>query len=240
MSYLRIRSTRLVPLGLALAATVAVSACSGSSAKNTSGGGNLPNGADLLKQSSTAMSNVTSMAFQIATEGNPGIPIKNADGKLLKSGDAEGTLQLTQQGQLTSLNFTLAGNTVYLKGPTGTYRKLPRAMVAAFYDPSAILDPNRGVALLLTKATNPQTEAKDSVGGQDAYRIKATLPKDAASSLVPGLGKDVTGEVWVAVSDHKLLKVKADVPAAQGGGSGTVNATFSQFNTPFQITAPKG
>jgi lipoprotein LprG len=111
--------------------------------------------------------------------------------------------------------------------------------VAAFYDPSAILDPNRGVALLLTKATNPQTEAKDSVAGQDAYRVKATLPKDAAASLVPGLGKDVTGEVWVAASDHKLLKVKADVPAASGAGNGTVTATFSQFNVPFQITAPK-
>jgi lipoprotein LprG len=184
------------------------------------------------------MAAVTSMSFTIATEGNPGIPIKNAAGKLLKSGDATGTIELTQSGQLAQLNFTLAGDSVYLKGPTGGYRKLPRAMVVAIYDPSAILDPNRGVAKLLSEASNPKTEAKESIAGEDAYKVKATLPKDAASSLVPGLSKDVTGEVWVGVSDHRLLKVSAQVPAASGGGTGTVNATFADFDQPFTIKAP--
>lgn len=236
MSSIRARFARLVPLALALGATMAVSACGGGS--GSGGGGNLPSGTDLLKQSATAMSSVTSMSFTIGTDGDPGIPIKNANGKLLKSGDAQGTLQLKQQGQLAALNFTLAGNSVYLKGPTGGYRKLPRAMVVAFYDPSAILDPQRGVPLLLTKATGPKTEAKDSIGGQDAYRVKATLPKDAAASLVPGLAKDVTGEVWISTTEHRLLKVRADVPAASGGGTGTVTATFADFNSPFKITAP--
>jgi lipoprotein LprG len=214
----------------AVPVALVVTACSG-------GSGKLPAGADLLKQSSSAMASVTSVGFSLRTEGQPGIPVKSADGKLLKSGDAQGNMQISQLGLSVQLDFTLVGNTVYVKGLTGGIQKLDKSAVTKSYDPSAILDPQRGVSSLLSKAVNPQTEAKESVAGQDAYRVKATMPKDAAASIIPGLTQDVPGQAWISAKDHRLLKVKATVPGTSGN-SGSVTVTLSDFNGNFTITPP--
>jgi lipoprotein LprG len=223
--------TVLVTAALVLATATA---CSGGGS-----GEKLPAGAELMRQSSAAMSDVTSVGFAIRTDGTPSLPIKSADGKLLKSGDATGTLQVVQSGATVEMAFTVLGDTVYLKGVTGGYRKVPKALAMALYDPSAILDPQRGIAPLLAKASGPKAEAKEKVGGEEAYRVKATLPKDAAAALIPGVSKDLTGRVWLGVSDHRLLKVKADLPPAADGGKGTVTITFTDFNGNFTIAAPK-
>src|SRR5437879_3375230 len=204
----------------------AATACSGGGSSEK-----LPAGADLMKQSSTAMSGVKSVGFTIRTDGKPSLLVKSADGKLLKSGDATGTLQVVQSGATVEMSFTVLGNSVYLKGVTGGYRKVPKALAMALYDPSAILDPQRGIAPLLAKASGPKSEAKEKVGGQEAYRIKATLPKESAAALVPGVTQDLTGEVWLGVADHRLLKVKADLPPAADGGKGSVTVTFTDFNS---------
>src|SRR5262245_13397338 len=133
--------------GQLLLAAVAVTACSG--------GGSLPDGRKVLKDASAAMRGVQSIGFAIRSEGNPPISIKSADGKLLRSGDAQGTLQLNQSGQSVEMAFTLVGDTVYFKGATGGYQKLPKATVLAVYDPSAILDPQRGIVKLLDTAAEP-------------------------------------------------------------------------------------
>lgn len=228
MSSNRVRATRLVPVGLAVGSVLAVSACGGSS-----GGGNLPNGADLLKKSSSAMSSVSSMSFSIATDGDTGLPIKGADGKL-KTGAATGTVQLKQDGQVAQINFTVTGNSVYFKGPTGGYQKVPKALVIGNYVPSALLDPQHSIPTLLNDASNAKTLSKEKVGGAEAYKVQATLPKQAASALVPGINKDVTGDLWIDAKSNDLLKVEAD----DVGKSGTVTATFADFNGNFTITAP--
>jgi lipoprotein LprG len=225
-------SIRAVVAATTLVLTAAT-ACSGSSSS-----AKLPAGADLMKQSSTAMGGVKSVAFTIRTDGKSSLQVKSADGKLLKSGDATGTLQIVQSGATAEMSFTVLGDSVYLKGVTGGYRKYPKALATALYDPSAILDPQRGIAPLLAKASGPKAEATEKVGGQEAYRVKATLPKDSAAALVPGVTDDLSGQVWLGVTDHRLLKVKADLPPAADGGKGSVTVTFTDFNSDFKITAP--
>jgi lipoprotein LprG len=199
-----------------------------------SGGESLPDGRKLLQEASGVMRGVQSVGFAIRSEGNPPISVKSADGRLLKSGDAQGTLQLNQSGQAVEMAFTLVGDTVYFKGATGGYQKLPKATVLAVYDPSAILDPQRGVVKLLDTAAKPKTDKREKVGGQDALRVKATLSKSVVPALVPGVANDVDGQVWVSASDHKVLKVRLPVQ------KGAVIVTFSDFNRNFVITAPKG
>ena len=209
-----------------LLAVVVVTGCSG--------GESLPDGRTVLRDASAAMRGVQSVGFAIRSEGNPQLAVKSADGQLLRSGDAQGTLQLNQSGQTVEMAFTLVGNTVYFKGATGGYQKLPKVAVLAVYDPSAILDPQRGIVKLLNAATKPETEKREKVAGQQTLRVKATLPKAVVPALVPGVTKDVDGQVWVAESDHKVLKVR--LPIQQGA----VIVTFSDFNRNFVIAAPKG
>jgi lipoprotein LprG len=213
-------------IGQSMLAVVVVTGCSG--------GESLPDGKQVFQQAAAAMREVRSAGFAIRSEGNPPISVKSADGKLLRSGDAQGTLRLDQSGQSVEMAFTLVGNTVYFKGATGGYQKLPRATVLAVYDPSAILDPQRGVVKLLETATEPKTEKREKVAGQDAFRVKAKLSKSVVPTLVPGVATDVDGQVWVAAGDHKVLKVRLPVQ------KGAVTVTFSDFNQNFVITAPKG
>jgi lipoprotein LprG len=219
--------------GQLLLAAVAVTACSG--------GGSLPDGRKVLQEASATMRGVQSVGFAIRSEGNPPISVKTADGKLLKSGDAQGTLQLNQSGRSVEMAFTLVGDTVYFKGATGGYQKLPKATVLAVYDPSAILDPQRGVVKLLDTATKPKTDKREKVGGQEALKVEATLSRSVVPSLVPGVAKDIDGQVWVSESDHRVLKVRVPIPKTSGDGTqGAVTVTFADFNQNFVITAPKG
>ncbi|RAY13267.1 hypothetical protein DPM19_22355 [Actinomadura craniellae] len=215
----------------ALLLAAGLSACSGDS-------GPKPDGPAALRDAAAAMKDLTSIGFTIGTEGNPPIQISGGDVKLLRSGDAQGMLKLQQAGNAVETDFVLIGDLVYFKGPTGGYQKLPRAMVTSVYDPSAVLDPQRGIVKLLSSATGVQGEATEKVGGKDAHRVKVTLPAGSAATLVPGITKNLSGQVWISTTDKRLLKVRADIPQEAGSDAGSVLVTFTEFNQNYKITAP--
>ncbi|WP_283133475.1 LppX_LprAFG lipoprotein [Rhizohabitans arisaemae] len=224
MSLRRVRV--LVPLFLA---TALVSGCTTSSAAP---GGSLPEAPELIREAVTALGQVRSVAFAVETEGSPPIPIRQARGKLLKSGDAEGTLQMEQGGQRVEFAFTVLGDTVYLKGLTGGYQKLPRAAVAAIYDPTALLDPETGVAKVLSTATDVQTEAREQVNGEDAYRVKVNIPKGVVSSVVPGVTAAVNGQIWLSAANKRPLKALLPLTG------GKVAVTLSDYDAVPPIKPP--
>lgn len=235
MSPIRGRFRALASLVLTLAALTAATACSGGDSA-----GPLPDARKTLQEASTAMAGVTSVGFTLKTEGQPSVSVKSGDIELLKSGDAQGTLQVTQLGQAVEMNFVLLGETVYYKGVTGGYQRLPRSMVTALYDPSAVLDPNRGIAKLLATATEPKTEKREKVDGKDTYKIKAGLPRDVATALVPGVTEALPGHVWIGTADHRPVRVRLEIPGAAGAGGsgGAMIVSFTEFNAAYKIVKP--
>ncbi|GLW62913.1 lipoprotein LprG precursor [Actinomadura rubrobrunea] len=215
-----------IALGIVL---VAATACSGG---DDGGGEKQPPPQDTLRRASTAMRDLRSVAFTLSTEGDPGVPVRSGDVRLLRNGDAEGTLNLQQSGQAVEMKIVALGETFYVKGVTGGWQRYPKQLAAAMYDPSAVLDPNRGISRLLSSVAQPEAEKTEKVNGKDAYKVRGTLPKDVVAGLIPGLKGDVKGHVWVGTADHRLLKVKGDV----NGGSVTV--TFTEFDKPYKISAP--
>ncbi|WP_424534546.1 LppX_LprAFG lipoprotein [Sphaerisporangium viridialbum] len=218
-------------LALLLASLCLVAACTSSPSAAA-----LPSGQELVKKSSEAMRSVRTVAFTIATEGKPPVPVKHAEGSLTKEGDAKGTLQIDVLGNLQELNFVLTGDTVYFKGPTGGYQTMTRKELAGIYDPSAILNPDKGVAHLLATASDPRTEAEEQVGGVDAYRVAVALSQQVITALVPGVNQGVNGQVWIDKATNRLLK--AGLPIGGGANAGTVVVTFSDYDAPVTITAP--
>ncbi|HEU5030034.1 MAG TPA: LppX_LprAFG lipoprotein [Spirillospora sp.] len=220
----------LVPLSLVLLA----GACGG-------GGGGKPapkadfDGAQALKRSATAMAALKSVAFTVTSDGKTPIMVKGGDMKLLRDGDAQGTLTLEQSGQNVEAKVVAKGDTFYLDAGTGGWRKLPKSMASAVYDPSAVLDPNRGIPKLLTSLKTPKAEAVEKVDGKEAYRVGATLPQDQVGGLIPGINDDLAGQVWVSKADGRLLKVRGAFPKDEGA----VVITFTDFDAPYTISAPK-
>jgi len=206
-----------------------------------SGGGaaeKYPPGGRLLQQAATVLRGVTSLSFTLRTSGDPKVNVKSVDARLLKNGNSSGSVQVTERGMPIQLDFVVIGTTVHFKGLTGGWQTQPLAKVAGIYDPSAILDPDRGLVQLLLTARDAQTKGKDKVAGQDAYRVHATLARAALSRLVPGITADAPADIWVSSADQHVLKAEAAVPAKDGGDPGKVTITFADFNKPFAITAP--
>jgi lipoprotein LprG len=199
----------------------------------------LPAGATLVSEAATATDALTSAHLKIDSEGEVGsLPMRRADVDLLRSGDAKGTIQLGQFGTLLEYEFVILGDSIYLKGVTGGWQKLPAAQAATIYDASAILDPDRGVAKLLRTAKEPSTEAKETVDGKDAYRVAVKLDSGAVSALVPGLDGEVTGKLWIDGQAKHLLKAVLTVPGTTADKPGTVTINVTAIDVPVTIGAP--
>lgn len=207
---------------LVVAALFAAVSCGGGAAKN-------PPGGQLLSQAAAAMRQVTSLSLSLRTAGNTGVSVRSVDAKLLRSGNSQGSVRVVEFGVPVQLDFVVIGQTVHLKGLTGGWQRQPLSQVAGFYDPSAVLDPNRGMVQLLRTATGAETRGRDGTG----YRVHATLTREAVARLVPGVSAATPADIWIASSGHRVLKALLTLPP-----KGTATVTFTDFNTPFTIRAP--
>jgi lipoprotein LprG len=193
----------------------------------------LPAGDTLLKESAAAMAEIKTAQFLITSDGTvAGISLRRAEGTLTREGQAKGTAQLDQSGSTVELTFVIVGDKIYVKGPTGGYQTFPLQLAATVYDPSAILDPDRGIAKVLSTATGSTTEAAEQVDGKDAWRVATTADATALATVIPGVKGTVPGKVWISQSDKRLLK------AAFTLTGGTVTVTFKEFDAPATISAP--
>jgi lipoprotein LprG len=200
---------------------------------------NLPDGTTLVSESATAMRTISSAHITIDVDGAIGsLPIKRAEGDLKKDGDAKGNIQLLVFGQLSQLDFVLLGDDVYLKSVTGGWQKSTGGTASFPYDPSAILDPDRGVAKLLATATNAKTEGSDTVDGHDSWRVAVTFDSTAASALVPGVPSGLTGQVWLDKTNKHLLKAVIKAPASGGTPAATITIALTAIDVPVTISAP--
>ena len=227
---------------LLCAALVAVAGCTGG-ASDTAATTTTTQGAQaLLQRSSASMRGVTSVQFDLTVAGNlSAVPVRDATGSLTKAGDTKGNARITEFGQLVQVEFVLLGDTFYLKGPTGKYQKLSASLAESLFDPTAILDPNRGIAHVLANVQNPQPQGGDTINGQAVTKITGKVSSQVASKLVPGISTDVNATLWLA-NDAKALPVKAEfvVPTTGGSSGATVDVTLTNYNQPVTVTAPTG
>lgn len=220
---------RLVTLLAALIIAL-VTSCGGSGGQQTS---TLPGGTALLADSAKAMRSVNTTHFTVAVQGNTSeVQLRSAEGELTREGSARGTASVDEGRQTLELQFTIIGQTLYLRPPTGPIQKLPLSFAGTVYDPSAILNPDRGIAAALASGTGATTEAREQVDGVDSYRLRVSFPAQPLGALVPGLDPAKTSEIWVATEGSRL--VKAQFPTTYG----MATVEFSRFDAPVEITPP--
>ncbi|MDX6744720.1 LppX_LprAFG lipoprotein [Actinocorallia sp. A-T 12471] len=212
-----------------LAAVFAVALLAGCSSDEQSdkASADQPPAQELLKQSAAAMTEVSSVAFALTTDGTPDIPIKAMNGDLLRSGDARGSVTATQLGVTVEVKFILLGEELYYN-ISGGYAKTDKSAITSYLDPSAILDPKRGIPVLLGQAKDATTDGVED----GSVKVNATLPADAVSAVGVKVTADLKGSVWIDESTHRLTKVWMELP----GGSATL--ALSDYNANPEIKAP--
>ncbi|WP_199441502.1 LppX_LprAFG lipoprotein [Umezawaea beigongshangensis] len=225
-------SARRALLGPLFVVVALVSACSSGSSGGASS--DLPAAADLLSRSAGAMRSVTSTHFTVSVEGQlPDIAVRSAEGDLNGDGDARGRATTDQFGQLLEVDFVLAAKDLYVKGATGGFTKLPGALADRVYDPSAILDPDRGVAKVLSSVRDARTERSEN----GAHVVSGTVPRDVAAGLVPGIGSDVRGSFTISSDSSQLGSARFELDGADGKPA-SVEVALSGFNAPVSVTPP--
>lgn len=226
---------RILLVTLALTTAFATACSSG----EPSDSGSLPDGAGLLKDAATSTANAKSAHFTLTVNGElKDLPVKKAEGDLTREGEkggaAKGTVSMELMGSLFEGDFVLVDDSLFIKGPTGGWQRLPASLVRSLYDPAAILDPDRGVAHVLASARNVKTEGTEDIDGVATYRVTSTVTKDVIADLVPGVGSDVDVTFWVRQDDgHQPVKASVKM------GGPSVDVTLSDLDKQVSITAPK-
>ena len=225
--------TRPVLAGAVALVLAVLSACTSNSTTATPTAVT-PTATELLEKSSAAMSAVTSAAFTLAIDGQlPSVIVQSAQGDLTAAGDAQGTAKIVQFGQLVEVDFVLSGGDLYIKGPTGGYGKVPAALAGGIYDPSAILNPDKGVPKVLTSVTNPTITGTDG----EAWVVSGTVPAAVASGLVPGISSDVTAQLTIAMASSELTAAQFTLDGSDGKPA-TATVGLSNFNETVSISPP--
>jgi len=227
---------RRVLTGILLVLLVAVSGCSGSSGTPTPASTTAPppTASEILAASATAMAEVTSAAFSLTVDGQlPSVTVQSAKGVLNADGDAQGTAAIVQFGQLIEVEFVLAGGQLYIKGVTGGFTQVPASLAGSVYDPSAILDPTRGVAKVISSVQSPTIAGSEG----DSWLISGSVPADVAAGLVPGITDDVTGLFTISKGSSELTSADLTLDGVDGKPA-TVKVELSDFNEPVSISPP--
>lgn len=216
-----------------------LAACSSGGSPHPAVTASFPPAAGLLKDSAAAMKKVASSRFDLAGSGRiAGVEVRSAQGVVTGDGGAQGSVKIVQNGALAELQLVVVGGDIYIKGPTGTFAKLPAAAAGATFDPSQILNPDRGLSVLLQFATDGKTVGEEDVGGVDTYRIQADLDGSLVSHLMPlPAANKVPGTLWVSKGTSELVQVAVTAPQP-GGQSAHLTLHLTDFGVETHITPP--
>jgi|HigsolmetaAR206D_1030411.scaffolds.fasta_scaffold02545_11 lipoprotein LprG len=195
-----------------------------------------PAAGEVLAAAAAEVGAIRSVRFAMTTAGGATVlDLRAAEAVVTATGEAEGSAQLVETSGTRTLSFVVAGDSLYLNGLTAGWQRVPMSTAALVYDPSALLSPDRGLAHLLA-TTSGTIEGRERVAGVLCHRIRATLPGRALGVLVPGVGEDVVGTLWIGVDRPLPHRVTFPLPGPAGG---TVTVLLSEHDAPVTIRAPR-
>jgi lipoprotein LprG len=225
------------PILAVLAALSIVAALVGACSSSKQSAAPLPDAATLLSKSNLTTRNVKSVHLVLSVTGTiHGLPVKTLTGDLTTSPDtaAKGEANLTVLGSSVDTQFVVDDGTLYAALTPDHWESFGPA--AAIYDPSEILNPNTGLANVLTNISNPKSESRETINGQSTVKVTGTASADAVNGVASQLKatQPLPATVWIQeTGDHQLVQAKLD----QSPGN-SVQMTLSNWNAPVQVTKP--
>src|ERR1700739_96750 len=172
----RHRITAAVLAAVALSAAL-VAGCSNSS--NQGSNQSLPDAATLLKQSAQTARDVKSAHLELTVQGKiEHLPLKTLSGDLTNAPAvaAKGHTKVTMGGDDVEADFIVLDGTLYAALDPNTWNNFGPA--SNLYDVSLILNPDSGVANILSNFTDPKASGREPLNG--GRRVK--LPRQATAT----------------------------------------------------------
>jgi lipoprotein LprG len=214
-------------------AAALVVGCSSSSSTSSEP---LPDAAGLLKQSAQTTKGLKSAHLEITVTGKiEGLPVKKLTGDLtnVPATAVQGNATITMGGSDVDAGLVVIDGTLYASLSPNSWLDLGPA--ADIYDPSVILNPDSGLANILTNFSDPKSESSETVNGVQTIKVTGNISADAVNKLVPVKATGpVPGTAWIQKDgDHNL--VQAEIDPSSGN---SIQMTLSNWNTPVTVTKP--
>ena len=215
-----------------------------SSKSNQGGSSTAPNGdaANTVKQAADAMRKVTGMHMSLTVQGNvPSLQVTKLDGDVSNTPQpvATGTATVTVGDANKDAKFVYVDGNLYsdLAAPSGKYVNYGDGI--SIYDVSTLLDPDRGLAMVLANLKDPKVAGNEQVNGIATTKITGSsssndIARLAGRRLGPQDVTTVPTTVWIA-SDGSYHLVKFEIVPVQNG---TVTLTMSDWGKTVTATKP--
>lgn len=199
--------------------------------------GELPDATKLLQESTTATTELSSVHLTLSVNGKiEKLPVKTLEGDLTTEPTtaAKGDAKITFGGSDVDIDFVVYDADLYASLTKDAWDNYGPA--ADIYDPSAILNPETGLANMLSNFTDAKAEAHETLDGQDTVRVSGKATADAVNKIAPQLNatEAMPASVWIQADDpHQLVQAKLDQSS-----DNSVVMTLSNWNAPVTIDKP--
>ncbi len=224
---------RLLTVLTALLATALLfSGCSSKKAADP-----LPDAAGLIQQSVQTTKALTSAHLEIAVNGTiDGLPVKTLSGDLtnVPAVAVKGKATVSLGGSQVEGDLVVIDGTLYTALTPDTW--LDMGPAADVYDPGVILNPNTGLANILTSISEPKADGFETIGGVPAVKITGKVTADAVNKLIPQIkaAEPIPATVWIEKDAPNQL-VQAQIEPSAGA---SVQLTLSEWDKPVTVTKP--
>ncbi|HCA53392.1 MAG TPA: hypothetical protein DEP24_11330 [Mycobacterium sp.] len=218
-------------LATLLAATLLISGCSKKSSEP------LPDAAGLLTQSIASTKKLQSAHLEIVVNGTiDGLMVKSLSGDLtnVPAVAIKGNSTISMGGSAVDIELVVLDGTLYAALTPNSW--LDMGPAAEIYDPSVILNPDEGLANMLTNLTDATAAGFETIGGVPTVKITGKIGADAVNKLIPPLkaSAPLPSTVWIEKDAPNQL-VQAQVDQSEGNN---VQLTLSEWDKPVTVTKP--
>ncbi len=201
-----------------------------------------PDPAGLLSSSASAMSEVSSVRFDLRRTGAPvfldpaeSLALDRATGRVVVPNAADALLSVVVNGDLkTELGAVAVEGDVWLSNPvTGVLEPLPPGMDL---DPRSFFDPAGAWAPMLRSLADAELVAQSD----DRYHLRATAPGGSLAEVTAGLidDLDTTIDLWLHPVTAHVTRLEFETSGS--GGTTRWIVELGDFDADFVIEAPQG
>lgn len=220
-------------LAVILAGVLTISGCSKSDPAAP-----LPDAATLLKQSADYTRAQQSVHIVLAVNGKIAkLTLTKLTGDLTMTPAvaAQGNASLSMGGMSVDAPFVVYGGDLYAS-LTGGGALSSFGPADKIYDIGAILNPNTGLANVLSNMSDPKAVGRETINGVNTVKVTGTVSQDAVNKLVPQLkiGTPLPGTAWIADdNNHELIQSQLEVTPGNN-----LQMTLSDWGKPVTVNKP--
>ena len=146
----------------------------------------------------------------------------------------KGNSTISMGGSAVDIELVVLDGTLYAALTPNSW--LDMGPAAEIYDPSVILNPDEGLANMLTNLTDATAAGFETIGGVPTVKITGKIGADAVNKLIPPLkaSAPLPSTVWIEQNAPNQL-VQAQVDQSEGNN---VQLTLSEWDKPVTVTKP--